>query len=697
MDFLNKSMYRILLGLFIAALALMAIQPYTDVGFLEPISVLLLAALLFFLLRFAYQKFHKMNKKELKIFIFAFFAVFLLFQIISVTQIHMMVFGDPWHIQAQATRIMQGDMVWDVWIRQYPNLLPLVALNVGFMKLAQLFHVSYYVIFYAFNIFINTSIWVLMIRFLWKKRAALAAFVALIMVILPMNYDFLLRVGYSDGFAILVLLIIALKFDKLQKTETFGVWQFISTAFLFAVGYLARPNIIIVLVALAILGLVAFSQRQKYKKLWLSITKLLLASLVGIILAMGVTRGLASVMQYDLKGPDVFPTINWIYEALNTDSMGTWTPADRDYTLNHFGFETAKDANIAGIKERLAYLGQKPWMIPVLLLGKFGQLWSCGTFATATDYQLFSGHYNWTRGPGWLIDNIGAVNIFISTYAKALMSIFLLAIVYRLWKSKEEEISVFSLSILTTMGITLFHTLLWEVKPRYQFMTIALIILAAALSFDKIFSEKALFKPEKGKKKLLKIAYPVLSLLSLGLMLTLMQVQPKQKITVNAQQHSLNHFGYSKGSIELGAGESISQPFELATFANHIDFKSYATMEMKLIIEKKEAGGWKKVAEQAILPEDAITVLRADMTAGQYRMQVQNIQKVPVTMSLMTNTENLDYPYLIELPNDKQASFGFSISQRQPKTKFPMGLIFGFAVIYLLGYFVVLAVVKDDE
>jgi hypothetical protein len=93
----------------------------------------------------------------------------------------------------------------------------------------------------------------------------LAAFVSLLMLMLPMNYDFLLRVGYSDGFAILVLLIIALRFDKIQSTGSFGIWQFVSTALLFTLGFLARPNVIIILIALAILGLVAFSQRKNIK------------------------------------------------------------------------------------------------------------------------------------------------------------------------------------------------------------------------------------------------------------------------------------------------------------------------------------------------------------------------------------------------------------------------------------------------
>ena len=188
-----------------------------------------------------------------------------------------------------------------------------------------------------------------------------------------------------------------------------------------------------------------------------------------------------------------------------------------------------------------------------------------------------------------------------------------------------------------------------------------------------------------------------MALLSLGLMLTLMQKQPKQAIVVNAQQHSVNHFGYSKGSIDLGAGKSISQAFDLTTSANRIDFNSYANMEMKLILEKKEAEQWKEVGETPILAEDAMTVLKTEMPVGHYRLRVENIQKVPVTLALMTNTENLDYPHLIELPNSKYASFGFSISQNEPKTKFSLGLILTFAVIYILGYFVILTVVKNND
>ena len=197
------------------------------------------------------------------------------------------------------------------------------------------------------------------------------------------------------------------------------------------------------------------------------------------------------------------------------------------------------------VNQAIATIGPFWDMNEVWLLTAGGAMFASFPYWYAS---LFSGYYNWTKAPGWIIDNIGAINIFISTYAKALMTVFLFAIVYRLWKTKKEEISVFSLAILTTMGITLFHTLLWEVKPRYQFMTFALIILAAALSFDKIFSEKTVFRPEKGRSKLLKIAYPIMALLSLGLMLTLMQKQLKQAIVVNAQQHSVNHFGYSKGS-----------------------------------------------------------------------------------------------------------------------------------------------------
>jgi hypothetical protein len=692
MKFLTKTMYRVLLGLFALAAIFMSIQPYIDGGsFVEPISVILLAIILYFVLRWIYQKLAKVSSKILKFLIFGLFAVFVLLQIVSINAVHLMTFGDPWHIATQAFKLVQGNNTWDVWLRMYPNLVPLLALNVGFVKVAGWLGLSYWAIFYTFNLLVNTVIWIVITRFLWKKSQSLAAFVMILAVLMPMNYDFLLRVGYSDGLAILALVLLAVKFDKALQTQKFGVGAFLTVILYFALGYLARPNMVIVLVALVICGIVAFCEREKYKNLWKSTSKMLIACMVGILFAIGATHVLASALDYNLKNTDAFPIVNWFYESVNYASMGQWTPVDRDYTLYHEGYRTAQAADIAGIKSRLVSLGEHPWQIPVLLLVKFGTLWSCGNFATGTDYQEFRLTFDFTHGPGWVIANIGAINMFLSTYAKALMTVFLLSILSRLWREKKVEISVFGLSILTIMGISLFHTLLWEVKPRYQFMTIGLIVIAAALSFDGLFSTKTLEEKAArlNKKKWLKIGFPIASILSVLLMATVMQLQPKQMVVVNAQSHALDNYTCGNNVYTLSPNQVISQEFKLSTDAAQVDLESNSTGDLQLFLVKKIGNDWKAVARQPIVADEPDTIINTHLSAGTYQFVVKNETNLPVSLEVMLNTQNEDIPYLISLPHHQTGSFGWTVNDGE-KTKFPVGLIVVFGLIFLLGYLFIL-------
>lgn len=692
MKFLNKTMYRVLLGLFALATVIMSIQPLIDGGsFVEPISVILLAIILYFVLRWIYQKLAKLSSKILKFMIFGLFVVFVILQIVSINAVHLMTFGDPWHIATQAFKIVQGNNVWDVWLQMYPNLVPLLALNVGFVKVAGWLHLSYWAVFYTFNLLVNTAIWIVIARFLWKKSQSLAVFVMILAVLMPMNYDFLLRVGYSDGLAILALVLLAVKFDKAIQTQKFGVGAFLTTILYFALAYMARPNVVILLVAIAICGIVAFHERKKYKNLWKSTSKMLMACIVGILFAIGAAHGIASAIDYNLKNPDAFPIVNWFYESVNYATKGEWTTVDRDYTLYHIGYATEKAADIAGIKSRLASLGQHPWQIPVLILAKFGTLWSCGTFATGTDYQEFRQGFDFTHGPGWLITNIGAINMFISTYAKALMTVFLLSILLRLWREKKVGISVFGLSILTIMGISLFHTLLWEVKPRYQFMTIGLLVIAAALSFDGLFSTKTAEEvaAKFDKKKWLKIGFPIASILSLILMATVMQLQPKQIVVVNAQSHALDNYSDANNVYTLSPNQVISQEFKLSTAAAQVDLTSCSTGDLQLFVDEKVGNDWQVVARHPIVAAEPHIIINTHLSAGTYRFVVKNETNLPVGMAVMMSTQNEDIPYLISLPHHQTGSFGWSVNAGE-KTKFPVGLIVIFGLIFLLGYLFIL-------
>ena len=679
---LNKFAGWALLILFILAAFVMVAEPYTTAGFVEPISVLILMVGLFFGLRWIYRKILQLSKQRLKVLVLGLFALSVVIQIIWVNIAHLQLFGDPWHILTQATRLMQGDKTWDIWNQQYPNLLPLIALNMVFIKIANFLHVSFYAIFYTFNILITSSVWAVIVRFLWKKKPHLAAFAMVLLLMMPMVNSFLLYVGYSDGIALLSLALLLCIFDR----PKFGLLAFVETSLLFTIAYLARPNVIILLIALLIIGIFAYANRKKYGKLYQSAGKMLLACLLGIILATGATQVLAKSLNYNLKSTSVLPTIHWIYMGLNLPKSGEYNAVDRDYSLYHVGYPTASAADKAGIVQRLESDNVK---LPFLWLAKFGTLWSSGTFTTTMDYQAFNWTYDWTQASGFLVQNIGAINIFWETYAKALVGLMLLAIAYHLWKKKPDLVTSYGLMLFTIMGISLFHSLIWEVKPRYQFMTFSFLILAAVFSFPTLFEEST-EKVTQARQRL-KLALPFASVLSLILMATVMQLQPQQRVVVNAQQHPTDNYGYSKDDLHLMPGQTISQEFNLPVAANQIELQTGTSAPLQLEIQKKVSGNWLNQGNFTLdlpLPNAPASyqtqILNPKLAAGDYRFSVTNPNKQSASMEAILDPSNLDYPHLIQLPNGRTASFAFIISQTKRVTRFPLALILGFGLLFIL-------------
>jgi len=689
MQFLNKALGNVLLVLFSGAFLFMLLEPFTDVGFVEPLSVVILAVGFFFGLRWIYRKLEEMTATRMKVLILIAFVLFIALQILVQSTMHVQVFGDPWHIHAQAVRMVAGDKTWDLWIQQYPNLVPLVGLDMILLQIADFLHINYFIVFYGFNILINTLLWGVTVKFLWNKKKEFAGLATLVILILPSSYSFLVNVGYSDGIAMLSLVFLVLIFDRANHKGKLSILQMFFVAATFTFAYMTRPNTVILFIALFIIGIYTYTQRKKYGKLWKICLQFFLACVVGIVISTLASRGIAHLLHYDLHNSYVFPVWNWIYEGLNLSSVGQYTRADRYYTLNHTGFATAAAADKAGIVWRLQHYGVH---LPSLWLGKFTTLWSCGTFATGTDYTVPSWTYNWSYAPGWLIHNIGAIGIFSQVYSKALVAVLLFAIVYSLWKKKKDLMSSYGFVLLIIIGITLFHTLLWEVKPRYQFMTFALLIIAAVWSSKDIFSKAAEFKVSDKSKKILKIALPLLAVISLGLMGTVMQSQSSQKIIVNTQAHPTNDFGYTYNDVMLKEGEQLSQQFDLSTAANRIDWQTATSGPLNIKIVKINADGSDKVMDSRTLitygtaSGTTSQKIYVDLPAGHYRFLLTNDTPKEVMVDAMTSMKDLDYPHMIDYQDGRKGSFEFSIVNTHNVSRYPVGFIVTMAILFILIY-----------
>ncbi|MDM5144877.1 hypothetical protein ICE98_01979 [Lactococcus lactis] len=87
-----------------------------------------------------------------------------------------------------------------------------------------------------------------------------------------------------------------------------------------------RPNIIIALVALFIIGLFTYKKQNNIFKL---VSKLFIFCFLGIILATSTSKIFDATYHYNANNPKQFPVVHWIYMGLNQEKIGQYNKADR--------------------------------------------------------------------------------------------------------------------------------------------------------------------------------------------------------------------------------------------------------------------------------------------------------------------------------------------------------------------------------
>jgi hypothetical protein len=360
-----------------------------------------------------------------------------------------------------AKELNQNNFQWSSWILQYKNLVPLTVLYSWMMKIGEYLHTGFYPIFFTYNISLLIGTLILIILTLWHKNPRAATLASLLAIFLPMCYRFIIQVGYTDGASIFALSTLIFLFEY----HHINWWKLVLLSYIFAYGYLMRPNIIIAIIALFIIGIFTY---KKQKNICKFVSQLFLFCFSGILLANSAGSLLNTAYHYDVNNSKQFPVVHWIYMGLNQQKFGKYNRADRNYTLDHNGFSSAQDADIAGIKNRV--LESNPLSFSEHLIVKYGILWHEGTFQTLTDYQK-----EYVFAPKLFLNYSKPILWITQIFSKALISLFLLSIVLKLLHKKTVSKNSFLLSLLIIFGISLFHTIIWEVKTRYQFMTFFLL------------------------------------------------------------------------------------------------------------------------------------------------------------------------------------------------------------------------------
>ncbi|WP_180752685.1 hypothetical protein [Lactococcus fujiensis] len=657
----------------------------TETGFVEPISVLLLMMVLYMGFRPIFYWLSALTKQKLKWIIGLALILTVAIAILVVTQIRIQLFGDIWHIQIMAAKIAAGNFKWDEWILQYPQLVPLTYLYSIFVRLGNGIGFGFYPFFYAYNIILMIGTIGLVIHILWRRSPAVGAFSAIVALVTPLFYSFMIQVGYTDGASIFVLVLLVDLFDQIRLK-----WQqilLVSLAFSYA--YLMRPNVIIFLVALLIIG--GFSWKKnppQFKKT----SQMFVACLIGIFLAIGTGKVIDQVNHYNPQNKDAYPTVHWIYMGLNQATLGEYNSTDRYYTLDHKGYSTANAADLAGIEKRLSEYN------PVSLLAHWYQkyliLWKSGSFQMLTDYQ---GSY--ITAPGWLLQNNGTFILLIQTYSKALMGLFLLAMLLDFWRKKQLKINSILLSLLTIFGISLFHTLLWEVKTRYQFMTFGLIFLVGILSLTNQIEVPSRIWQRPKVKAIVLISLPMLILLSSLLMGQYVNKKVPIQITGN---NNLNNYKQSSSQIRIPAHESIEQGVTLNADAATLILKTGADAPLDLKILSNKPDDQDVVINREILPQQTQLTIHnlsaSGLPAGQYIIQIENKNSFAVTMTGQNKVYVSLYPSLITMPQKQQSSFVFYFYGKKVNGSYNLNFIVSYIIIVIIMWlFLIFNTVKTRK
>lgn len=386
------------------------------------------------------------------------------------------VYHDPYRVLSQADQMAAGHISWDItYFWRYSNNVPIAYLMSLWLRFTQLFSLSTNASIHILSIIVLDSFITLVLTTTWKlshrNSTTIGAFIFLVLT--PFAYTYYLQVFYTDLPTMLVLLIImrtVMGWSHSSRTRKLLVGS--GLVFTVLIGALLKPNIVVLLPALAIVALI-LARKKLFKKSQLLLPMVLIT--LGFGLSVPTTQAIYRASNYTPETTFAFPVTHWMLMGVNYSHHGMFAGHDvaRDIALPN---KTARrNYDLKHISKRVKNLGalglMKLWVakIAVLLNVQGIQNWYNGGFQSA---------------PSWYQQHAQSIQklIMISYTAATLVLWATLALRLFTWQpdlSDGKQVAAL-LAIITALGYLAFHTLLWEAEPRYGQAALPLFWFALA-------------------------------------------------------------------------------------------------------------------------------------------------------------------------------------------------------------------------
>lgn len=345
------------------------------------------------------------------------------------------------------------------------KILPLIVLNCGFMAIT------------------NGLLYLLARQFVSEKVARISA---IVYMLLP----FMLTMAPMYTNQHVATMFFYLGLYVMLKDKKFTIIRSIVAGLLFAIGNMARPEAVTILLAFIVLGIMVslvptLFKKETWKilikKYYVPITTMLVIYWLSVqlISQMFVTTGL------NPSGlVNNFPLYKFVV-GLNYDSGGQFSKADADYLFSQEKFinnpELRNEEAMKIIQERLQV---SPATWAVLLFNKVQTMW----VPANNGYPAFlTWDYNkvvHVFGTETKIRNVIKIPLLIDLVIYILVFGLSTYAVFCAFKEKENSQSLLLLSLLyiIVFGVYLFI----EVQHRYSYFALPLIWIIAASGLDKI-------------------------------------------------------------------------------------------------------------------------------------------------------------------------------------------------------------------
>ena len=451
--------------------------------------ILLLGALVFSVgYYFLYRKLGSKQLKHFKRFLIIYFVVFLIIQMIISYNLYFYTDWDVKNLMYLSDRINASTDINNLhYLQTYPNnaflawtfaLLKRTFTSIGLD--------SYRGLVYLGNLITNLAIVLTALVVKKLSKSDFWTISALILASIIIGLSPWITIPYSDAYGtIFPILIIYLEISLEDPKIRIPLVTLVT-----ALGYLIKPTVVIVLIAIVIIrAILLFKSHPKFKKVASSffIVVLVVVSLWGFKNLTYLAIGFKPDKESE------FSLTHYLMMGLNEDSNGGYSGADYRFSAYYLNSAERKQAEIEETIKRLKNYG---WDYPEFLFKKSMSVYNDGTFFWSGEGTFDDGSYTYfyqdTSGINnslseslhqfyWYNEDNYAVFVNI---AQAFWLFTLLGILGN-WSGEPNKKE--TLIMLSLLGLSLF-LLLFEQRSRYLYLYLPLFITLSINGWRKLFS-----------------------------------------------------------------------------------------------------------------------------------------------------------------------------------------------------------------